>query len=114
MAVAGGQAQQAVATGSEVASTHTHANRFHSETAASEADLEKRPELAVARDFRRWVLSDGAGAMLLSDTPPQQGPSLRIEWIETLSYANEQPACMYIGAEKQPDRRLRGWRDYPT
>ena len=30
------------------------------------------------------------------------------------SYAHEQPACIYVGAEKQPDGRLMGWREFQT
>lgn len=114
MAVATGQARRAVATGSEIASTFMRSRQFNLETPASETDLEKRPELAFDRDFLRWMLSDGAGAMLLGAEPIQDRVTLRLEWVEMISYAHEQPACMYAGAEKQPDGRLRGWREYAS
>lgn len=114
MAVASGQARRAVATGSEVSSTFMRARQFGQEGAATESELEKRPELAFDRDFLRWMLSDGSGAMLLGPEPAKDGVSLRIEWIEMISYAHEQAACMYAGAEKLPDGRLRGWREYAS
>ena len=114
MAVASGHAQRAVASGSEVASTFMRARQFLEESAATESELERRPELAFDRDFLRWMLSDGAGAMLLGPEPARGGVSLRVEWIEILSYAHEQPACMYAGAERGADGRLRGWREYPS
>jgi 3-oxoacyl-[acyl-carrier-protein] synthase III len=112
LSVAGGQASRAVATGSEAVSTFMRARMFRQETASAESELEKRPELAFDRDFLRWMLSDGAGAMLLTPEPAPGRISLRIDWMEMISYANEQPACMYAGAEKQADGRLRGWREY--
>jgi len=115
MAVATGSARAAVATGSEAVSTALRARQFQVEGAHSEADLEKRPELAFDRDFLRWMLSDGAGAMLLgADRVSRNGVALRFDWIEMISYAHEQPACMYAGAEKLPDGRLHGWREYSS
>ena len=58
------------------------------------------------------MLSDGAGAILLQPRPRTDGISLRLDWIFERSYANEMSACMYAGAEKQPDGRLRGWNEY--
>ena len=39
--------------------------------------------------------------------------SLRIDWIEIRSYANELETCMYSGAAKQADGSLRGFRFEP-
>ncbi|MCF6173711.1 MAG: hypothetical protein L3J44_08040, partial [Campylobacteraceae bacterium] len=60
----------------------------------------------------RWMLSDGAGAIGVSDKPNKNGITLRIERIFTKSYANEQEACMYSGCEKLKDGTLRGYREY--
>lgn len=115
MSVATGAAKAAVATGSEVVSTFMRSRQFRLETPASETDFEKRPELAFDRDFLRWMLSDGAGAMLLGPDPVHKnGVALRLDWIEMISYAHEQPACMYAGAEKMADGRLKGWREYDS
>ena len=68
--------------------------------------------IAFQKDFLRWMLSDGAGAALVEPVPQRSmGLSLRIDWIAGRSYANEQPACMYAGAEKLADGRLKSWRD---
>jgi 3-oxoacyl-[acyl-carrier-protein] synthase-3 len=48
------------------------------------------------------MLSDGAAAFLLSDKPNADGLSLRVDWIEGVSYANEMETCMYMACEKQP------------
>jgi 3-oxoacyl-[acyl-carrier-protein] synthase-3 len=58
------------------------------------------------------MLSDGAAAFLLSDKPNKEGLSLKIEWIEGFSFANEYEACMYMGAEKKPDGTLTSYLDY--
>ena len=51
------------------------------------------------RDFLRFMLSDGAAALLLSDRPNEAGLSLKIEWVKTKSYANETSTCMRMGGE---------------
>jgi 3-oxoacyl-[acyl-carrier-protein] synthase-3 len=74
--------------------------------------LEAHPELAFEKDFLRWMLSDAAGAALVQPQPRRDGLSLRIDWIDLFSFAHELPACMYAGAEKDEDGRLRGWLTY--
>jgi 3-oxoacyl-[acyl-carrier-protein] synthase-3 len=56
------------------------------------------------------MLSDGAGAVVISSKPKDSGLSLRIDWIDIVSYANEVEACMYYGAAKQEDGSLIGYR----
>jgi 3-oxoacyl-[acyl-carrier-protein] synthase-3 len=112
LAVLAGQARNAVATGSEVASPSLHASHFQPEVEEQLARLEERPEISFDKDFLRWMLSDGAGAMLLQDRPRADGVSLRIEWIDMFSYAHELPACMYAGGDKDAQQRLRGWREH--
>ena len=112
LGVTSGEFANAVATGSEVASAIMRGNRFEPELAAASEDIENRPEIAFETDFLRWMLSDGAGAVLLQSVPKTTGLSLRIDWIYERSFANEMDACMYIGAEKQPDGRLSGWNQY--
>jgi 3-oxoacyl-[acyl-carrier-protein] synthase-3 len=51
---------------------------FEQELEAKLTALDKRPELAFEKDFLRWMLSDGAGAMLLQPQPRARGLSLRI------------------------------------
>jgi len=112
MSVLSGQTRNAVATGSENASSVMRARNFSGELEARTAQLEKQPEIAFEKDFLRWMLSDGAGAIRMSDTPNKEGISLRIDWIFQKSYANELDACMYGGCEKMEDGSLKGWREY--
>jgi 3-oxoacyl-[acyl-carrier-protein] synthase-3 len=66
-------------------------------------------------EFLRWMLSDGAGAATLESRPNSRGLSLRIDWIDLVSYASRFDVCMYAGANKDEERRLgRSWRDYPN
>ena len=108
LAVRAGDARRAVATGSELASPLLLARNFGPEVEHKLRALDARPEIGFEKDFLRWMLSDGAGAVLLESTP--RGPlSLRIDWIELSSAAHELPACMYAGADKEADGSLRGW-----
>lgn len=104
------QSKNAVATGSEVISTLLRADKFNKEINCTN-HLEKNPILAFDKDFLRWMLSDGAGAALLENKPNTEGISLKIEWIETISFANELEACMYAGALKNEKGELTGWRE---
>jgi 3-oxoacyl-[acyl-carrier-protein] synthase-3 len=113
LAVRAGEARRAVATGSELASPIMLARNFDPEVEHKLQSLEERPEIAFEKDFLRWMLSDGAGAVLLETAP--SGPlSLRIDWIELSSAAHELPACMYAGADKNDDESLRGWLRFST
>lgn len=113
MSVLSGGARNAVATGSEVASLGLRAQNYAPEPADATQALEGHPELAFEKDFLRWMLSDGAGALLL-EPAPRPGLNLRVEWIDIFSYAHELPACMYVGAEKEASGALRGWMLYPA
>lgn len=113
MNVATGQAESAVATGSELSSTVLRATNFPG-AELSEEELDETPVLQFGQDFLRWMLSDGAGAVWVEREPKAGGTSLRLEWIEVVSYANELEACMYWGAEKRDDGKLVGWRDAET
>jgi 3-oxoacyl-[acyl-carrier-protein] synthase-3 len=111
LAVKAGEAQRAIASASEVASSCLRGEFYEAETDRQIEALEAQPQIAFEKDFLRWMLSDGAGALLLENAP--RGPlSLRIEWIELSSAAHELPACMYMGAEKQEDGSLRSWLQY--
>jgi len=113
MSILSGQSNNAVATGSENASSVMRAQNFEEEVEARIDDLERQPEIAFEKDFLRWMLSDGAGAVRMSAEPNKQGVSLKIDWIVQKSYANELDACMYAGCEKEADGSLKGWREFP-
>lgn len=114
MNVALGFSGNAVATGSELASTFMRAEICGGISQQKEQDLESQPILAFDADFLRWMLSDGAGAAFLTSTRPAERLALEINWLEHLSFANELEACMYSGAVKNSDGSLTGWRDYPS
>ena len=113
MGVASGEFSKAVATGSEIASASMKGSMFEPEVNAKIEALEQKPELAFEKDFLRWMLSDGAGAVLLEPQPKADGLSLRIDRILQRSYANEMDACMYSGATKDADGQLTGWKQLP-
>jgi 3-oxoacyl-[acyl-carrier-protein] synthase-3 len=87
-----------------------HARNFESEIDMRK-EIEENPYLAFEKDFLRWMLSDGAAAVLLQDRPRKNGLSLKIEWIEILSYANELSTCMYAGCIKNNSGKVTGWRE---
>jgi len=111
MAVRCGDSQTAVCTGSERFSAAIRADHFKDEVEKLK-ELENNPYIAFEKDFLRWMLSDGAGALLLSDRLNENGLNLRVEWLEGISYANEMDACMYMGSEKRPDGTLTSYLDY--
>lgn len=112
MGVKSGEFQHAVSVASEVASPILRARHFEAEVAAKVTALDQHPSLAFEKDFLRWMLSDGAGAVLIEPAPAARGLSLRLDWIIERSFANEMSACMYQGAEKTDDGRLRSWMDF--
>ena len=111
LSVACGESQNAVACGSEVASVLMQAHNFNAEYESRMEELENHPEIAFEKDFLRWMLSDGAGAVWLQDKPNAKGLSLRIDWIDIVSFADQMPACMYAGAE-MVNGQLQGWSRY--
>jgi 3-oxoacyl-[acyl-carrier-protein] synthase-3 len=111
LAIKSGEVQNAVAAGSERFSGLLVSDVFEEE-AQKLKEMEENPFIAFQKDFLRWMLSDGASAFLMSDKPNPNGLSLRIDWIEGVSYANEMETCMYMGGEKLEDGTLKGFMDY--
>ncbi len=111
LAIKAGDVEHAVATGSERFSGSLVANAFEEEVQKL-VELKVNPYIAFDKEFLRWMLSDGAAAFKLSDKKNEQGLSLRVDWIEGVSYANEMEACMYAGGEKQADGSLKGYMDF--
>src|SRR5690606_28425771 len=110
MAIACGNAQNVISTGSERVSSWLRADKFNKE-AEKLMELEQNPVIAFEKDFLRWMLSDGAGAMLLSNEPNLGGISLKINWIKGISYAHEIETCMYAGAIKNENGELISWSE---
>ncbi|CAN7464327.1 iron-containing redox enzyme family protein [Variovorax sp. LjRoot290] len=63
--------------------------------------------------FLRWMLSDGAGALLLSDGAPAlagaPGLRLRLKWIHQRAFSGDYPVCMQLGLTED---RSRGHLDF--
>lgn len=105
-----GKYKNAVCTGSEKTSSWMLAKNFEEESKYLES-LGKNPYIAFEREFLRWMLSDGAGAVLLENKPNKDNISLRIDWIEVRSYANQAETCMFAGGYKNENNELIPWRD---
>lgn len=114
--VAMGQHDNAIAGASELSSAIMRGNRFKNESeVVSHGDKDSGYQYFTA-DFLRWMLSDGAGAFILQNKPNPSNISLRIDWIESASYANEFPTCMYMGL-KDPKEALKPgntWLSYDS
>jgi len=104
--------KNAVVSASERLSAWMKSSYFQKESEYL-SQLENQPMLAFEKDFLRWMLSDGAYAALLQGHPNNDALSLRVDWIEITSFANSMETCMYAGAEKDVNGRLRGWTMYP-
>ena len=113
MSVLSGNSDNAICTGSEKVSSWMVADKFNNEIDNAIA-LEEQPIIAFKKDFLRWMLSDGAGAVLLENKPNSNKISLRIDWIESYSYAHQIETCMYAGGEKLADGSIKPWSDYKT
>ena len=94
----------AVAVGSELVSRALRADRFSQETSPG-------PDA----EFLRWMLSDGAGAVVVEPEPRPDGLSLRIDWSHLVSHAHRFPVCMYAGAASNETIGPGAtWQDRPT
>jgi 3-oxoacyl-[acyl-carrier-protein] synthase-3 len=111
MNVAAGLSANAVATGSELAASFLRADFMTPYLAeGDQTDVAHQPVRAFDADFLRWMLSDGAGAVFLSDRPNPGRISLKIEWIDHISFAGQLETCMYSGGIKADGGRAIGWR----
>ncbi|HEX6227200.1 MAG TPA: beta-ketoacyl-ACP synthase III [Chryseolinea sp.] len=110
LSILSGTASNAICTGSERFSIWMLAKYFKEE-GEKVAQLEGDGIIAFEKDFLRFMLSDGAGAVLLQDMPNPTALSLKIEWVEQRSFAHQLPACMYAGAIKDASGEFIGWSD---
>jgi 3-oxoacyl-[acyl-carrier-protein] synthase-3 len=107
-----GSTINAIVTGSEKLSSLMVSNHFEKETERL-LEMEKNPIISFEKDFLRWMLSDGAGALRL-ENKPRNTTSLKIEWLEIKSFANQLETCMYAGAEKLDDGSIVGWKEFSS
>lgn len=73
--------------------------------------VHENPYMAFEKDFLRFMLSDGASALLLEDSP-KNALNFKIEWIDICSFANELPTCMFMAAELKNNGELKGWKEF--
>tara|TARA_B110000116_G_C16743713_1_gene539815 strand:+ start:192 stop:1334 length:1143 start_codon:yes stop_codon:yes gene_type:complete len=106
-----GDKSMAVTTGSERLAKTLRSEQFEEEVSKLDG-LESSPYLAFEKDFLRWMLSDGAATFLLQDKKNESGISLKIDWIDGFSYANQEEPCMYMGADKNEDGTLTSYVDF--
>lgn len=99
--VKAGEQQNALVVASELTSRLFKASRY--EAAAAEVDFNA--------EFLRWMLSDGAGALLLETQP--RGKCFRIDWIRGFSHAEAYPVCMSVGMPTNAEDS-RSWQDFRT
>lgn len=111
-AIATGEKRNAVCSTSELTSATLLSKNYDMEYEKC-ADLGTQPYMALEKDFLRFMLSDGASAVLLQNDPGK-GKALKIEWIEMTSFANELPTCMFMGAESNDDGELKGWKSFSS
>ena len=105
--VAIGEKRNAITVASEFASRGFKSTRYDEMQAISEDG-----SLPMETAFLRYMLSDGAGAVVLESAPAASGVSLRIDWISLTSYANTENACMFFGSNDNACAST--WADYPT
>ena len=105
--VLSGGKRHAVACASEFASRLFKSTRFETQRKVREDGL------SFDTEFLRWMLSDGAGAAVLGNSPSGAPLCFEIEWIELMSYANKYEPCMYVGPKKNGER-MQSWLDYPS
>lgn len=116
MNVALGLSRNAVAVGSDVASPSLRARSYKGVVNEEKVeDAGKKGEvLPFDTVFLRWMLSDAAGAAFMTADRQTDNVSLKIEWIENISFAGEMETCMYSGAKKNSDGSITGWREFTS
>lgn len=106
--VAQGEHSTVAAVASELPSRLFKASRYEAQNAVCE-----NGRLDTDTEFLRWMLSDGAGAVLIQDRAPAGRLSLRVNWVKLKSHAHRYPACMYVGGERDENHNPQSWLDAP-
>jgi 3-oxoacyl-[acyl-carrier-protein] synthase-3 len=106
-----GEITKAISSGSERLSRLLRSDQFELEVQKM-GELEENPYLSFEKDFLRWMLSDGAATFLIENKKNENGISLRVEWIDSFSFANEAEPCMYMASDKEVDGSLKSYMDY--
>ena len=113
MSVCMGNTDNAVVSMSELVSPSL-LSKFFEEEYRRDQEVSDHPAIAFEKDFLRYMLSDGSAALYLSNEPEKGALNLQIEFIHMKSFANRQPACMYMWAEAMPDGSLKSWKEFDS
>jgi 3-oxoacyl-[acyl-carrier-protein] synthase III len=105
--VAIGEKRNAICVASELASRGFKSTRYDEMEA-----IDDDGSLPMETAFLRYMLSDGAGAVVVESAPAASGISLRIDWISLTSFANTEKACMFFGSNDNACSKT--WGDYPN
>lgn len=111
LSVSSGDKNNAVCCASELVSAALLSKHYDIEYERCHA-IGENPYFGFEKDFLRFMLSDGAGAVYLDSVPNEFGDTLKIEWVEMESNANVLPACMIAGADFNPDGSITTWKSY--
>lgn len=94
-----GDHPRAAVVGSELASRSLRQRRYDGIRAGMDSH------------FLRWMLSDGAGAVVVEFQPHPAKPSLRVDWVRQVSLAHEYDVCMRAGMSGIDPVVGRTWQD---
>ena len=107
--VAVGDKNNAVCCASELVSATLLSKHYDAEYEKCHS-VGENPYFGFEKDFLRFMLSDGACALLLERTPNVDHFSLKIEWVEMSSYANKLPTCMLLGGNFANNGEVISWK----
>jgi len=96
-----GAHQQALVAAAEMPSRIFKKSRFAPRGYSSDFDAH----------FLRWMLSDGAGALLLTNKPATNNVRIKINWVHQKSFAGDYPVCMQLGLTED---RSKSFLDFPS
>lgn len=112
MSILSGNSQNTVCSTSELVSP-VLLSKFFEEEYKSLKQVEENPIIAFNKDFLRFMLSDGAACRYLQDNSTE-GLCLEIDWIETMSFANRYPVCMYMWGDYDKAGIFRSWKEFDS
>ena len=113
LALLSGDKNNAVCCASELISASLLSKHYDAEYEKC-SNVDEDPYMAFEKDFLRFMLSDGAGAVYLENKPSPNGLSLKLEWVDMDSYANELPTCMLAGGNFREDGEVVTWKSFDS
>lgn len=97
-----GDHSRAAVVGSELASRSLRQRRYDGIRAGMDSH------------FLRWMLSDGAGAVVVEFQPHPSRISLRVDWVRHVSLAHQHDVCMRAGMDGPSAEVGTTWQDVPV